>query len=148
MLTSELGRIYTALWTLSREADPPVNPVYWDASDMEKDASALFIPPQYDGDDPQIRVARVRPPDDSEDVPPPDLNGASLRELISLAHERGHEQSLREGTYRAMTMEEEQRAWSYAEKLLRALGFQEWPAFHAHKQDSLDEHRRRGTPER
>lgn len=147
MLTPELERIYTALWTLAREAKPPVDPVYWHAGDMQG-ACALFIPPQYDGQDPQIRIASAAPPDDSEDIPPPDLNGASLRELISLAHERGHEQSWRERTYPVtMTMVEERRAWSHAEKLLRALGFQEWSAFHVHKQESLDEHRRRGTPE-
>ena len=148
MLTPELARIYAALWMLSREATPPVDPVYWDTRDMQNGARALFIPPASDGDVPQIRVARVQPPDDSEDIPPPDFGGANVRELISLAHERGHEESWRAKTYEVRTMSEEHRAWSHAEMLLRALGFQEWSEFHAHKQDSLDGHRRRGTPER
>ena len=37
---------------------------------------------------------------------------ADLRELITLAHERGHEMSWRVSTYVPNTMPEEERAWS------------------------------------
>jgi len=144
MLTGELARIYMSLWSLSRDATPPVDPVYSDSIGT-MGARAIFIPGE--DDDPQIRVARALPPDDDQVVPPPDVAGADLHELITLAHERGHEMSWRARTYEVRTIAEEHRAWSHAEMLLRALGFQEWQTFLDHKQDSLNEHGRRHTPE-
>ena len=76
-----------------------------------------------------------------------DLDRATLPELISLAHERGHEMSWREKTYVPNTMPEELREWDHAEKLLRQMGFVDWDVFAAKKEFSLAEHRRRGTPE-
>jgi hypothetical protein len=94
---------------------------------------------------PHIRVARPFCPDGDE----PDLAGAHVRELISLAHERGHEASWRAGTYEVATMPEERqrRAWDDARALLQKLGFDDWAAFEDAKQESLEVHRLRGTAE-
>ena len=143
-LTRHLAGIYTTLWTLSDEADPPVYPRYREKGKMRSSGErGLFA--LWDGDRPfpHIRVARETCPDSVDDDP----KGADLRELISLAHERGHEASWRADTYEVTTMAEERRAWSHAEMILRVLAFQNWPEFQAAKRFSLDEHQKRGTPE-
>jgi hypothetical protein len=78
-----------------------------------------------------------------------DPAGASLRELISLAHERGHERSCHDRTYpkNPPTMREEHRAWDHAKKILDSMGFTDWDEFDEAKETSLEAHRRRNTPE-
>jgi hypothetical protein len=92
---------------------------------------------------PHIRVARPFCPDGDE----PDLAGADIRELISLAHVRGHEASWRAGTYEVTTMPEERRAWDHAQAMLQERGFDNWAAFEDARRESLEGHRLRGTPE-
>jgi hypothetical protein len=70
-----------------------------------------------------------------------------VRELISLAHEHGHEASWRAGTYEVTTMPEERRAWDHARALLQELGFDDCAAFEDAKRESLEVHRLRGTAE-
>lgn len=143
--TDEQRDMYRRLWTMSDEADPPVRVLYEIDEFMPLPGlAAVFCESMDDGDGPGIRVRRDScPPEPWE----PDVDGATLGELISLAHERGHEHSFRAGTYHAMSMAEEDRAWTNAEVLLRSLGFEEWDAFTEAKKNSLEVHRQRGTPE-
>jgi hypothetical protein len=149
MLSEEHARIYEKLWRLSSKAEPTAAPVYWDKGGMPNREVGLFTPPQDEGDIPRIRIARDNPPDDLAEDTIPDLDGATLDELITLAHERGHEESWHAGTYPIdpPTMSEERRAWSHAERLMRALGFHEWKAFIHHRQASLFRHSLHGTPD-
>lgn len=144
-LTGQQAKIYTKLWTLSDEASPPVFSTYGDEKAMRTTAElGLFA--LYDGDRPflQIRVKRDPNCPDGDEADPA---GADLRELFTLAHERGHEASWREDTYEVTTMAEERRAWSHAEKLLRDRGFDDWIRFEAAKRASLSMHQKRSTPE-
>lgn len=93
---------------------------------------------------PVIWIRRPQPP---EDPSQPDVARASLSELITLAHERGHEASWRADDYQPMTMPEERRAWEQAERILRELGFNEWEIFESQKKYSLEAHAQSGTPE-
>jgi hypothetical protein len=143
MAEGSLATIYTELWHLSGEAIPPVFALY-ELADMMPNGERAYFATYLDGRPfPHIRVARLSCPDDDE----PDLSGADMRELISLAHERGHEASWRAGTYEANTMPEERRAWDHARALLRDLGFDDWDAFEDAKRESLEVHRLRGTAE-
>lgn len=150
MLDGKLADIYIALWHLSDDRTPPVRVSY--EFSMFKgapapDAGALFLTGQVIGgkqkDVPGIWIKRNPVPSPRNQ---PDLDNASAEELISLAHERGHESSWRAGTYEPTTMAEEHRAWAHAEQLLRDLGFDLWLQFEEAKQHSLDEHIKHGTP--
>jgi len=137
-----LATIYTKLWHLSDEASPPVYASYELANMMLSGALAYFATGLDDRPFPHIRVARPSCPDGDE----PDLAGADIRELISLASVRGYEASWRAGTYEVNTMPEVRRAWDHARALLQELGFDDWAAFETAKQESLEGHRLWGTP--
>jgi hypothetical protein len=143
MLAGSLATIYTRLWHLSDDAAPPVFALYELAGMMPNGERAYFATHRDDRAFAHIRVARPFCPDGDE----PDLAGADMRELISLAHERGHEASWRAGTYEVTTMPEERRAWTHARALLQELGFADWAAFEDAKRASLEVHRLRGTSE-
>jgi len=138
-----LATIYTKLWHLSDEASPPVCARYELADVMQSGALAYFATGLDDRPFPHIRVARPSCPDDDE----PDLAGADIRELISLASVRGYEASWRAGTYEANKIPEVCRAWDHAQALLQELGFDDWAAFETAKEESLEGHRFRETPE-
>lgn len=142
-LHGSLATTYTKLWHLSDEATPPVCVLYELDSMMPDGALAYFATGLDDRPFPHIRVARPSCPDGDE----PDLAGADLRELISLASVRGYEASWRAGTYGANTMPEMHRAWDNARALLQELGFDDWAAFEDAKQESLEGHRLHKTPE-
>jgi hypothetical protein len=131
MLRGSLATTYTKLWHLSDDAIPPVFALYELAGMMPNGERAYFATYLDDRPFPHIRVARPFCTDGDE----PDLAGADVRELISLAHERGHEASWRAGTY-------------HARALLQALVFDDWAAFEDAKRESLEGHRLRGTAER
>jgi len=138
-----LATIYTKLWHLSDAASPPVYALYELACMMPNGERAYFATGLDDRPFPHTRVARPSCPDGDE----PDLAGADIRELISLASVRGYEASWRAGTYEANTMPEVRRAWDHARALLQELGFDDWAAFDDAKHESLAGHRLRGTPE-
>lgn len=149
VLEGKLAEIYVKLWHMSDHAERPVRVRYVRGGfvNVVDGASALFFTDLDSRPHPGIWVRRERVPAESSK---PDLEGASLGELITLAHERGHEQSWRDATYRAMTMEEEKRAWTLAEQLLQGLGFFELDttdAFERHRDYSLERHLAAGTPE-
>jgi len=141
--TDEHRDMYRRLWDLVGK-DPPVPALYEYAPDMPLDTAACFY--THDGDvlDPRILIGRTPCP---AQCTKPDLDRATLNELISLAHERGHERSWREGTYRENSMPEERRAWKHARDILGSMGFKDWDAFAAARESSLAEHGHRGTPE-
>jgi hypothetical protein len=148
MLEGTLAELYERLWTLSEHENPRVRVMYRSPaafSDGHAGAAAIFMLQQDGRDHPAIWVCRERPPSPQYSA---HVAGASITELISLAHERGHERSWRMGSYQPMTMDEENRAWDHAEELLRGMGFDEWDAFKEHKAVSLGEHASRGTPNR
>lgn len=100
---------------------------------------------ERDPDLPVIWILREVVPDDDACFEP-DLSGADLNELLTLAHERGHERSFWDGTYQlGGGLAEEERAWDHAADLLRGLGFTEWPAFHENRATSLRLHRENGA---
>jgi hypothetical protein len=150
-LCHQLAKIYTELWHLSDNATPPVKVLYrpdmfgsFDPGQVGKFVPYLEDKKENKRDLPQIWIKRTPPP-----VPEykPDPDGADLRELITLAHERGHEQSWRDKTYMANTIAdmantiaEERRAWDHAECFLRKRRFEHWTEFNASKQESLDQH--------
>jgi hypothetical protein len=79
----------------------------------------------------------------------PDLADATLEELMSLAHELGHLDSYRRGTYvstddssvsKDIRMREETSAWEYAERRLRSLRFSTWQSFYAHREAAIASH--------
>jgi hypothetical protein len=147
--TAELRDIYQRLWTwtssIPGDTKPPVPALYDGGLRIRNGAVALFALTLGKRDFPRVWVLRVPCPARCTE---PNLDGATLPELISLAHERGHERSWREGTYPGrMTMPEEHRAWDHAERLLRSMGFVDWDRFESQRERSLAEHRRRGTPE-
>lgn len=153
-LTGLNADIYTRLWfrnsiwdldgkTIIRPSADAVCARYWLYGLMPDGQAAYFA--LSDGSlGPHIRIGRERVPAPAFH---PDLNGATLLELMSLAHERGHEASWRNGTYAPGAMPEERRAWDLAEAMLRELSFEDWEEFRQAKQFSLEEHRRLGTPE-
>lgn len=149
MLDGQLAQIYTALWHFSDDVDRPVAVLYNNMG-FEPGQAAMFMTHLADDrgfvidDQPRIWIWRYPAPDPSDEA---DLAAADLRELIALAHERGHELSWRAGTYEVRSMQEERRAWANADGLLRDLGFDSWPDFEDAKRYSLAEHVRRGTPE-
>lgn len=118
--------------------------VLYDLVEMMPNGEAAYFATHLDEREfPHIRVARDFVPQSDE----PDLEGATLRELISLAHERGHEASWRAGTYVENNMAEEHRAWKHAEQILRELGFEDWSSFEEAMRVSIAEHMRPGTPQ-
>jgi hypothetical protein len=146
MLTGELARIYTALATLSDKCNPPVSAQCW--LWLPAGQAARFATHRDDEVKPHIHLARPHCRGGLRLLP----TDANLEELISLAHERGHEASWRAGTYVPESMPEERRAWGWTGDLLRSLGFSEWTAFDEHQRFSLEEHQReehqrRRTPE-
>ncbi len=147
LASDELRDIYRRLWALalkpSDETRPPVRVLYQLDEWMPMGTAAAFFLRDGDVFDPQIWVGRMPCPSEPWK---PDLDRATLRELISLAHERGHELSWRKGTYVEHSMPEEHRAWEHADEILRSMGFTDWDAFALAKEESLAEHRRRGTP--
>jgi hypothetical protein len=142
-LQGSLATIYTKLWHLSDEATPPIFAQYELDSMMPDSALAYFATGLDNRPFPHIRVARPSCPDGDE----PDLARADIRELISLASVRGYEASWRAGTYKANTMPEVRGAWNHARELLQELGFEDWAAFDEAKQESLEGHQLRRTPE-
>ena len=147
-MTGPNAEIYRNLWNMNSlfQKPPPNKPVaiaYQSFARMPDGQAAFFATHEGDRPFPHIRIGRHPVPAECWKA---DLEGATVLELVSLTHERGHEQSWRDGTYKPNTMPEEFRAWSHAEVMLRALGFNDWLAFEDAKRGSLDEHRRRGTP--
>lgn len=67
----------------------------------------------------------------------PDIAVATLAELITLAHERGHATSFRAETYVDKSLAEERRAWEHARSILDGLGFTEWDAFNEREKEGL-----------
>lgn len=145
MLEGRLAEIYEHLWLMSENKKPRVRVMYRPANAFKAEysgAAAIFMTSLGGRDHPGIWVQRDQPPAAQNKH---DTSGATVSELVSLAHERGHEQSWRDGTYEPMSMPEERRAWTHAEALLRSLGFDAWDVFEEHKAISLGEHERRGT---
>jgi hypothetical protein len=143
MLEDSLATVYTKLWYLSDEATLPVSVVYELADLMPNGELAYFAPHLDDRPFPHIRIAPPACADGDE----LDVAGADILELISLAHERGHEASWRSGTYEVTTMAEKRRAWDHARELLHQLELDSWAAFEGTKRESLEAHWLRGTAE-
>lgn len=158
MLEGRLAEIYKELWSedelpekpswyLADDDARPVKVFYDTFSFKDGEAGKFMTHRERDGritDGPQIWIYRQQPPDPQDE---PDLAGAGPEELITLAHERGHEQSWRDRTYRATTMAEERRAWGHARRILGSLDFTEWTEFEDHMRISLAKHVSHGTPE-
>ena len=161
MLKDRLAEIYQALWCSSDGDERPETPSWYLSHDDEGPAPVFYVRHGFGQGErgmfmlclenngvvtggPRIWIWRQLPPDPQDE---PDLVGADLEELITLAHERGHEQSCRDRTYQVRAMAEERRAWVHAERILKSLGFEEWTAFEDHKLDSLAEHAKHGTPD-
>lgn len=140
-LEGEFAEIYRTLWE-DCGTSPAIHVVYMAPPHFPNGEAALFYRSMQGEERPGIWVQRWPVPPDSDE---PDLEGADVRELISLAHERGHEQSYREGTYEADCMPEEHRAWKHARARLERLGFEDWPAFEEAKAVSMARHRAKGT---
>jgi hypothetical protein len=151
MLSELHAAIYRAVWGVAMHGESPIIILYESILFPANDVDALFALQPYgrDDDEPQIWIRREPPPDDTD---APDPNGATVDELIALAHEVGHLTSHRNGTYvatynrlggqltaedRTAILEEEMRAWQHAATLLRAHGFDAWDAFDRKRGESL-----------
>ena len=148
MLEGEFARIYERLWRLDEAGESGWAVVFYRTAPFEAGESGKYM--QYtvrpDGrrhERREIWVRRERAPSPQDE---PSIATATLDELIMLAHERGHNESDRRGTYKANSLAEERRAWQLARELLARWNFGDWGAFDAHEQHSLAEHERRGTP--
>ena len=136
----------TDVWKPSSDGAPIARVEYRSTADFPigPEAGLFFVEHARDGSEqPVIWIRREQPPED----PSKPVAGANELELVTLAHERGHEASWRAGTYKAMTMSEERRAWEHAERILRAMGLNEWWTFEAQRNYSLQAHAQIGTPE-
>ncbi len=144
-LTDEQRNMYRRLWALSNDATPPVFASYVHRSRIVGSAM-FFLEPEQGVFCPGIWVGRERDRLPAE-CDQPDLEHTTLPDLITLAHERGHERSWRERTYVPSAICEERRAWRHAVDILDEMGFTDWDAFEKAKDFSLTVHRRHGTPE-
>lgn len=142
MLKDKLAQIYLELWREGWSEREPRSFVYYVSNETCPHGSLgrrrqHFFPKwdDQDHDSPTIWIERTPAPVKSHE---PALEDADLDELMALAHELGHLDSYRNGTYvssadRAVSpstrMAEEVNAWAYAEARLRALGFEMWSAF-------------------
>ncbi len=137
MLDDEQEKVYSALWWLL--LGDGVACIYRDDLPLG-DALFTFVEGAVR---PAIWVRRSPIPTPANQ---PNLAGASPRELILLAHERGHEASWHDGSYKPSSMEEERCAWRHAERILLELKF-DMVGFETEKKYALMMHEAIGTPE-
>jgi hypothetical protein len=156
-LTTKQREIYAKLWTSELTGNPPI-PCLYSPPGLCRRASGLFSTHPYDPDKfrPEVWLARAPTPKPRTE---PDLAGATLEELLVLAHELGHVRSYRKNErpdgYRhavdagapnwstlkehqkAMISDEEVRAWDYARVILTDEGFDDWGAYEEKRANSL-----------
>jgi hypothetical protein len=147
-LEGKLAEIYRTLWNRDADATPRIWARYKSRQFMPReyqDSLGVFVCETDIGNGrPEVWIRRERVPGKSME---PDIANATLAELVTLSHERGHAVSFRAGTYQVSKLPEERRAWDHARVLLGELGFDEWDTFDTHRADSLAEAARRGLTE-
>lgn len=144
-LDAKHTEIYSALWNLSLAHTHPCRCSYRSAGARTNDEgypTSEFFEPRSTGQALRIEIGRYEVPGNSVR---PDPAGATPDELVSLAHERGHERSWRARTYVSTSggdvtpaeLAEEHRAWGYAEAILSDLGFTDWGRFEVRRRAAL-----------
>jgi hypothetical protein len=153
MLDVKHAAIYVALWRDAGGGDGAY--VIWYALPDEMPAGtsrpeggAAFSTGFDDADEPEPRIwiQRAEHPSGARGPIDPDVGGANMNELLSLAHELGHFASNARGTYvasidgsapAAARLAEEVGAWEHARGRLAELGFDEWAPFERLRADAL-----------
>ena len=138
MLDGRNAEIYTTLWQLSDHATEPCACRYASSASLKPylvPGRTVSVVTTELGGKRLLRISIERVPVPSR-AHHPDLAEATVAELVSLAHERGHERSERFGTYIATStadhssaLTEERRAWKTARTMLALVGFDEWNVF-------------------
>jgi hypothetical protein len=139
-LEGKLAEIYVTLWNRDEDATPAIGARYSTHRGMPDEyrtSLGIFVRETREGNKhPGILVFRPeRVPAESTE---PDVATATLGELITLAHERGHATSYRAETYVEKSLAEERRAWEHARSMLEELGFAEWDAFNERQKLGLE----------